>query len=249
MFLTQTTLSFYDAFLTLAYPQECSLCGDSVESRIYGSVCRSCWNSTRVFNCDDVVCWKCGVPSRAGVRPKEAETIRCRRCDWHQFEVARSCGVYEGALRESALLLKRQPNLSSHLLSLLLGVAGRFPLDQATRIIPVPLHPERERERGFNQAVLISKAIAPVLGLMVDEQSLIRIGRSHRYRAGLDAKGRRDTVEQAFSVRFPQLIEGESILLVDDVFTTGATVSSCAEVLLSGGARAVYVLTIARPAW
>jgi len=242
-------LSFYDAFLTLAYPQVCSLCGDSVESRIYGCVCRNCWNSTRVFTSDEVVCWKCGVPSREGVRRKEAETIRCRRCDWQQFEVARACGVYEGALRESALLLKRQPNLSAHLLNLLVEVASRFPLNQATRIVPVPLHPEREGERGFNQAVLISKAIAPVLGLMVDEQSLVRIGRSHRYRAGLDAKGRRDTVEQAFSVRFPQLIEGENILLVDDVFTTGATVSSCAEVLLSGGARAVYVLTIARPAW
>ena len=242
-------MSFYDALLTLAYPQVCSLCGNSVESRIYGSVCRSCWKSTRVFTGAEVICWKCGVPSREGIHRKEAETIRCRRCDLQPFEAARACGVYEGALRESALLLKRQPNLSAHLLNLLVGVARCSPLDQATRIVPVPLHPERERERGFNQALLISKAIAPALGLMVDEQSLFRIGRSHRYRAGLDAKGRRDTVERAFSVRFPQLIEGEIILLVDDVFTTGATVSSCAEVLLSEGARAVYVLTIARPAW
>ena len=247
MFLTRTTLSLYDAFLTLAYPQACSLCGESVESRIYGGVCRNCWNSTRVFTVDEVVCWKCGVPARGGVGRQEAETIRCRRCDWQQFEVARACGVYEGALRESALLLKRQPNLSAHLLNLLVGVAKRSPFDQSTRIIPVPLHPERERERGFNQAVLISKAVAPVLGLIVDEQSLVRVGKSQRYRAGLDSKGRRDTVEKAFSVRFPQLIEGENILLVDDVFTTGATVSSCAEALLSGGAGAVYVLTIARP--
>jgi competence protein ComFC len=157
--------------------------------------------------------------------------------------------MYEGALRESALLLKRQPNLSAHLLNLLCEVARQSPLDRATRIVPVPLHPERERERGFNQAALISRAIGPLLGLIVDEQSLVRIGRSHRYRAGLDVKGRRDTVEQAFVVRFPQLIEGEKVLLVDDVFTTGATVSSCAEALLSAGATAVYVLTIARPAW
>jgi predicted amidophosphoribosyltransferase len=69
-----------------------------------------------------------------------------------------------------------------------------------------------------------------------------------KYRAGLDAKGRLETVADAFSVRFPRLIEGEEVLLIDDVFTTGATASSCAAALFSAGAKSVFVLTIARPA-
>jgi ComF family protein len=115
--------------------------------------------------------------------------------------------------------------------------------------MPVPLHPERERRRGFNQASIIAHAIAPSLCLVIDEASLLRVGASHKYRAGLDAKGRLDTVAEAFIVRLPQLIAGENILLVDDVFTTGATASSCASALLAAGAKAVQVLTIARPAW
>jgi ComF family protein len=131
---------------------------------------------------------------------------------------------------------------------LLVQVAKRPPLNKATRIVPVPLHPEREHQRGFNQASVMAQAIAPYLRLVVDDKSLTRVTSSRKYRAGLDARGRADTVAEAFVVRLPQVIEGESILLVDDVLTTGATASSCAQALLSGGARAVYVLTAARPA-
>ncbi len=249
MILTRTAQFLYDAFLSVAYPQACLICGSSVERSIYGSVCIECWNASRIFNGTEPFCWKCGVVAREGVLNVDPETIRCRRCDSQFFEVARACGVYEGALRASALSLKRQPHLSLHLVNLLVAVAVRFPLDSATRIIPVPLHPERKRQRGFNQALLIARTIGQRLLLVVDESSLIRVVASQKYRAGLDVKGRRETVDQAFVVRFPQLISGERILLVDDVFTTGATASSCAEVLLSAGAKSVYVLTIARPAW
>jgi competence protein ComFC len=249
MLLTRTTPFIYDAFLSLAYPQSCLICGSSVESRIYGSVCLECWNASRLFTGTEPLCWKCGVIASAGLLNVDPETIRCGRCESKFFEVARACGIYEGALRESALILKRQPYLSQYLTNLLLAAAVRPPLNNATRIVPVPLHPERERQRGFNQALLIARTIGMRLKLVVDESSLIRVVASQKYRAGLDAKGRRDTVDQAFAARFPQLISGEKILLVDDVFTTGATVSSCAEVLLSAGAKNVYVLTIARPAW
>jgi len=84
------------------------------------------------------------------------------------------------------------------------------------------------------------------VGLQCDEVSLIRTVYSERHRAGMDAKGRRDSVASAFSVRYPRLIEDESVLLVDDVFTTGATVSACSVALLAAGAREVFVLTIAR---
>jgi len=84
------------------------------------------------------------------------------------------------------------------------------------------------------------------LQLPLDQVGLLRTGTSEKYRAGLDPQGRRDTVAGAFVVKYPRLVENESVLLVDDVFTTGATVNACAEVLKASGARNVLVLTIAR---
>jgi ComF family protein len=172
--------------------------------------------------------------------------ILCRRCDSQSFTAARAVGLYEHALRQSVLSFKRQPHVSSHLINLLVGAAQREPLNKATRIIPVPLHEQRTRERGFNQAAVIARALSKTLRLPLDEATLLRIGASDKYRAGLDAKGRRDTVAGAFTLRYPRLVAGENILLVDDVFTTGTTVNSCSEALLAAGARQVLVLTVAR---
>jgi len=248
MFLTETVSVFYDALLTLAYPQACLICGRSVEKRSYGPACVDCWHATRIFAGNEAMCWKCGALARTAIRAFEPEEIRCQRCESQAFAAARACGVYEGALRESVLRLKRQPTVPKHLVSLLIAAAKRPPLRVATRIVPVPLHPDREARRGFNQALVIAKAIGLGLGLVVDEKSLVRVSGSYQYRAGLDAKGRLDTVTDAFAVRFPQLIRGEILLLVDDVFTTGATASSCAAALVSAGATEVHVLTLARPA-
>jgi ComF family protein len=175
-----------------------------------------------------------------------ADVVRCGRCDSQAFTAARAVGHYEGALRESVLLLKHQPHLAQHLEALLVAAALRKPLNASTRIIPVPLHPKRMKSRGFNQASIIAHALTKSLQLPLDEVSLCRVSGTEAYRAGLDAKGRRDTVAGAFQVRHPRLIEGEDVLLVDDVFTTGATVSACAEALSQVGAENVFVLTIAR---
>jgi len=181
------------------------------------------------------MCWKCGTPGPA-----------CGRCEALAFTAARATGTYEGALRESVLLLKRRPYVPQHVESLLAATVKREPLNSSTRVIPVPLHPKRLRTRGFNQASIVGQVVSKALNLPLDEVSLVRTSTTEKYRAGLDAKGRRDTVAGAFHVANPRLVAGEDILLVDDVFTTGATISACAEVLISSGARNVFVLTIAR---
>jgi len=94
---------------------------------------------------------------------------------------------------------------------------------------------------------LIARELSRAASLPLDEISLVRTHHTNRHRAGMDAKSRRETVVDAFRVTHPALIAGERILLVDDVFTTGATVSSCAQTLLAAGAAEVFVLTIARP--
>jgi ComF family protein len=246
MLLTQISNRLYDSFLNIVYPLPCALCGMSVESRAHAPACDNCWQGSRVFSHDEALCWKCGALARQSLREVERELIQCSKCDELEFTAARSCGLYEGALRASVLLLKRQPRVSANVASLLVSTAQRSPLNSAGMIIPVPLHPERERRRGFNQAAEIARTVSPRLGLLVVEDCLTRSVASEKYRAGLDAKGRLDTVARAFEVHLPGRIEGEEILLVDDVFTTGATASSCASVLRAAGAKSVFVLTIAR---
>jgi ComF family protein len=235
-----------DALLTLAYPQVCAICGRSVERRRFGVACETCWNETKIFTGDETICWKCGALALADVEPELRDEVRCRRCNSQSFTAARAVGLYVGALRESVLLLKRQPHVSQQLDELLFEAARRSPLNAATRLIPVPLHDKRLKTRGFNQASIIARLLSKSLGLPLDEVSLVRVSGTEQYRAGLDARGRRDTVAGAFQVRNPRLVSDEDILLIDDVFTTGATVSACAEALSQAGARSVFVLTVGR---
>jgi ComF family protein len=105
----------------------------------------------------------------------------------------------------------------------------------------------RERERGFNQAAVLGRALARLNDLPFDVWSLARNLHTERHRAGMDARARRESVEGAFKVERPRLVEGERVLLVDDVYTTGATASACALALKEAGALEVFVLTVARP--
>jgi ComF family protein len=247
MWLTRKTSGLYDAALALVYPQVCAVCGGQVEARADGVACSACWAATRVFSAEDFVCWKCGLPAPGVVGEEHRREVRCRRCTDEHFTAARACGIYEGALRASVLALKREAHVSRRLRDLLFEACQRAPLSSATRIVPIPLHPERERERGFNQAAVLGRALAHLTGLPFDERSLARTLHTERHRAGMDARARRETVAHAFVVERPRLIENECILLVDDVYTTGATVSACAVALKEAGALEVLVLTVARP--
>ncbi len=238
----------YDATLSLVYPQACASCGESVERRADGIACEECWVKTRIFSVEDILCWKCGALSLAiSLAEEKRMEVRCRRCEGEEFAAARAVGAYEGALRASVLALKREPIVSQRLARLLYETQQRAPLNRATIVIPVPLHPERLRERGFNQAAELGRAVARLARLPFDEWSLTRTLHTERHRAMMDERARRESVQDAFHVTRPRLVKGESVLLVDDVFTTGATVSACAGALLSAGAENVLVLTVARP--
>jgi ComF family protein len=144
--------------------------------------------------------------------------------------------------------LKREPHVVRRLIQLTSELQQREPLNRTNLIVPVPLHPERERERGFNQAALLARELAVLSGLELDEHSIVRSLLTERHRAGMDSIARRESVAKAFSVRHPKLIAGQRVLLIDDVFTTGATVSACAVALKEAGAEEVFALTLARPA-
>ncbi len=239
--------ALYDATLALVYPMACAACAVAhVERRADAPACATCWQAARIFTGDETCCWKCGTLAFAEVTGAQREGVRCRRCDAEGFTAARAVGAYEGALRAAVLSLKRMPHVGARLTDLLCAALSRPPLADATRIIPVPLHAARERERGFNQAALLARALAQRTNLPLDEWSLVRTTHTTQHRAGMDAHARRETVAAAFQVIHPRLISGECILLVDDVFTTGATASACAETLKEAGASEVLVLTVAR---
>jgi ComF family protein len=112
-------------------------------------------------------------------------------------------------------------------------------------LVPVPLHPRRRRERGFNQSELLATELARRTGLRVAPAALVR-RRDTSPQAGLTAAARRANVAGAFAVRQRARVSGRPVVLVDDVFTTGATARGCARVLREAGASEVRVLTVAR---
>src|SRR5437870_543524 len=238
--------SLLDSAVALVYPQACAVCGQSVESRTDGVACSPCWNATRIFDPEDTLCWKCGAFTPASISEDRRKNIRCGQCDADSYSAARAVGFYEGALRASILSLKREPHIARRVSELILAAQQREPINQATLISPVPLHPERERERGFNQAAVLGGSLSRLSNLPFDEHSVMRRVHTALHRAGMDARARRDSVAYAFAIRHPERIAGQSILLVDDVFTTGATASACAAKLKEAGATEVFVLTVAR---
>ncbi|HKP11908.1 MAG TPA: ComF family protein, partial [Blastocatellia bacterium] len=224
---------------------ECQACGAAVDRYDDGVACADCWAAPRVTALfGGPLCAKCGLPLQAGLADEKAS--RCGRCDALPF-TARACGAYAGALEASVRFLKSHPHLCRRLRRL---IAHTFAEQRAALaadvIVPVPLHRQRRRERGFNQAELIARVVARESRLPVDARLLVRTKPTERHRAGLDAKDRARSVARAFRVPRMQAVAGLSVLLVDDVFTTGSTLSAAAQSLLKAGADRVSVLTIAR---
>ncbi|MBC7795874.1 MAG: ComF family protein [Pyrinomonadaceae bacterium] len=242
--------SLSDSLFSVFAPQKCALCENSVESNADGETCDECWGKAEIYKQNQALCHKCGLISRSNFSAESnVEKARCGQCDEDDFDAARAIGNYEGALRVAVLRLKERPFISLRLRRLLMETLINSPFDSATKILPIPLHPIRFRERGFNQAEILATELSRRSGLPFDTKNLVRSVYTKVHRTGMDAKARQTTVEKAFQVKSPRLIENETILLVDDVFTSGATVSGCAKVLKKAGADKVFVLTIARAVW
>jgi ComF family protein len=154
----------------------------------------------------------------------------------------RSVGPYDGWLRASVQLIKYQSEFSrvEHLAPF--AVSAMRTLGSPGALVPVPLHSQRIRERGFNQSALLAEAMADLSGIEIRD-CLIRV-RDTPHQVGLTAFERASNVEGAFSIREMPSGMPRSVVLIDDVFTTGATVAACAEVLRQHGAHTISALTI-----
>jgi len=233
----------YDSLLTLAYPQGCQVCENSVENSSDGVACAACWKKTRIFSGAETLCGKCGRFLQA--KPTGFQTF-CHECDGQFYDSASAVGVYEHALAASVLHLKHESFAAKRLQKLFVSRFQLSPFQNTTKIIPVPLSKKRFLERGFNQAAVLARVLAKQTQIMLDEQTLVRKIHTPMHRATMDSKAREAIVKDAFEVKRQNFVKGENILLVDDVFTSGATVSNCAKILKDKGAEQVYVLTVAR---
>src|SRR5687768_16111738 len=225
-----------DPVLSLFYPRDCSVCHNEVASNADGIACSDCWQATRIFDGNETLCEKCGAflfAGGAGASPS------CRRCDEHHYDEASSIGIYEGALSASVLRLKRTPHVSRRVTQLFISSFDRMHVEAPSIIIPVPLSSRRQRDRGFNQAAVLGRIIAKHADLPLDISSLVRKIHTPMHRAGMDRKARAMTVKNAFEVVRPKLIEDKTVILVDDVFTSGETASICAGILKKSGAARV----------
>ncbi|MGH9764513.1 MAG: ComF family protein [Blastocatellia bacterium] len=262
---------FRDGFLSVGYPSSCRLCGGSIESWEDGVVCRNCWTDpelTWTFG-KTAVCSRCGNPLVSSGKAAAANASStsskgwtgtdgegnehtgrerfCGLCSTLSLTVSRSAGAYKGAVEASVLFLKTAPHLCTRLRRIIVeSLNTNSDALRADFVAPIPLHRSRLRERGFNQALVIARAVSKCLSVPVRNGLLGRSKQTGRHRAGMDPIDRARSVERAFEVYNPSAIEGRSILLVDDVYTTGATVGEAAKALVSAGAAAVKCFTIAR---
>lgn len=235
------------AFLDLLFPPLCSLCQRRLDERRRDPLCGDCWDHLERLS--PPFCVICGLPFGSFEAHGEA-SHRCeacrRRCP--PFAYARSVALYGDTVREALHALKfRGKQLLSRPLGDLLAEEGArvVPVTVVDCLIPVPLHPAREAERGFNQSALLARRLGRRWRTPVVEGALRRTVPT-RSQTELSGDERRRNISGAFTLRRPKAVSDRHVLLIDDIFTTGATVSECARVLTAGGAATVGVLTVAR---
>jgi len=227
------------SFLAFIFPSYCLIC-DSPLREDERLVCGNCWARMEII--PDNFCHLCGCP----IGPGKLLCDSCRRGGYY-FSFNRSLGPFNHRYQTliHSLKYERMTNLAAKLgekLVFLLRGEPRFAPAQG--IVPVPLHPTKLRERGYNQSLLLAQEISQRSGLPLIADGLLRVKQT-KSQTKLTFEERVENVKGAFKVSSRERIEGKRLILVDDVFTTGSTLNSCAEALIKGGAKEVYGLTLA----
>jgi ComF family protein len=225
------------AALDLLYPALCPVCQTRLGATRRDPLCGGCW--TRIARIEPPFCRVCGVPSTA------TEPCPICRAEPPPFDYARAAALYLDPLRAAVHAFKFHGKraLARPLADLVVEQCGPGFLVEADALVPVPLAPARERERGFNQAVLLAERVGRALGRPVQSRWLGR-ARPTQPQSELTADERRRNVRGAF--RAAPAVAGRHVVVLDDVLTTGATAAECARALRAAGARIVGVVTVAR---
>lgn len=233
--MTAFARELLSGFLDLIYPPHCLVCGACND--VY--LCPQCEEKINLIG--PQYCHKCALPSTS---------FHCQNCldrEFH-FDSACSAGVYEGVLSAAIKSLKFDLHIgmAEPLAQLMIRC---FPYSQFSGkvdvVIPIPIHRTRMVERGFNQSAELSKLLCKRISLPVELSVLHKIKHTS-HQVDLPQDERIFNLEGAFAVRNADRVRGKSVLLVDDVFTTGSTLNEAAKVLKDAGARCAHAYTLAR---
>lgn len=220
--------------LDLLFPPVCGGCG-----KVGQRWCLDC--QERVPRVNAPFCEKCGIPITG------AAANLCEKCNLNlpTYRMMRSWAIFDSPVQNALHTMKYRRNIGLGDMIAMQMTEFFCSLQWHVQvIIPVPLGKNRLKERGYNQTALVARPLAHEVGILYLPQALRKI-RETRSQVGLTVSQRQENVRQAYEAN-PELVKHRSILLMDDVATTGSTISACTESLLSAGAQEVYVLTIAR---
>lgn len=219
---------FFYTVIELIYPPLCQLCHQRLlkEENI---ICLKCWNQIPKLFCSLV---EIHLPARQKVNFSRAYAVWDFNTQIQQvIHLFKYSGVSRLAQPIAAQMVESIQEDADYL--------------QADGLVPVPLHPGRQRERGYNQSLLLCKEISKIIRIPVIPGNLKRI-RYTETQTHLSALKRLENVEKAFQIVKPELINNKNIILVDDVLTTGSTLNACAAELKNAGAKQIFVLTAVR---
>jgi len=235
--------SSLNAALAFIYPEVCQICESERSTATEGFVCARCWRTVRFVR--PPFCDRCGLPFEGDITTK----FVCSNCNDVKlyFRCARSATVSEGATREAIHRYKYQRALwfEPFLADLLIREAApELKKEKWDWLVPIPLFPAKQREREFNQAERLAQRLSVATGIPVNTR-LIRRVQPTRTQTQLNRAERSANMRSAFAACDDEL-DGERIILIDDVLTTGSTTNACARVLRKMGAGDVMVWTVAR---
>lgn len=233
----------FSSLIDIIYPPQCVICGTLQKNR--KTFCETCLNDIKFINYS--ICPTCSEILETNF----FDEVRCLKCqDNPILSGIYSLALYEGSISKAIHLLKYQGKtvISEHLGSIIYNspIDWSIFLEKEVLIIPVPLHIKRLRKRGFNQSLLIANVISRKIGLKVIPNILIR-SKETKSQVELSKEERKENIKGAFSLKDKNLLKERNILLIDDVYTTGATILECATILKKeGNVKKVEALTVAR---
>ena len=239
--------TWLEAVLGFLYPNVCQICREQRATRKDGYVCGNCWSKPGAIQfIVPPFCERCGLPFEGDITTR-FECGNCRQIEFY-FQSARAAVAARGMVLDVVHRYKygRAVWFEPFLADLLIRQAAPALSPSAWDVIvPVPLHPLKQREREFNQAERLAGQLGAATGIPVDSRLLKRIEPT-RTQTLLTREERARNVARAFGLRGGREVRKTRIVLIDDVFTTGATVNACAKILRRNGSGEICVWTVAR---
>lgn len=225
--------------ITFIYPSQCKVCEAHLSLDAKPYICKSCWKDIDYIN--PPWCEICGLPNNENL---------CDACASQppRYGKLRAIAVYEKTLQQAIHLFKfeKRTSLKHALIQLIVNnIPSDLNLKDYDYVLPIPIHKKRLRERGFNQSLLLAEGLAKATDIKVTKDTLIR-RKNTSPQSSLNKEERQTNIIGAFELKNPSNIQSKQILVLDDVYTTGATVREVVNILWDADPIEIDVLTLAR---